>query len=100
MFPITATAQPPSTSRRPRAAGFTIIELVVVIAIMIILMAVTMPAIKSLTRNNNQKQAVNLLTSLIANAHAMALQTHMPAGLIVYEDPSTKGQNSAQLVIC
>jgi len=81
------------------ARGFTIIELVVVITIMIILVGVTMPAIKSLTRNNNQKQAVNLLTSMIANAHSMALQTHMPAGLVIYEDSATKGQNSAQLIV-
>lgn len=79
--------------------AFTLIELLVVITVMIILMAIMLPVIKSLTRNNNQKQAVNQLTSLIAHARSTAIQRHTPAGLVIYEDPVVLGQSSTQLVI-
>lgn len=79
--------------------AFTIIELIVVMGIMLILLAIVLPAIKSLTRNNNQKQATNMLVALIDNAHALAVQSHTPAGIVIYEDPSQTGQSSVQLIV-
>jgi hypothetical protein len=60
-----------------------------------------------MTRDNCQKLAVNLLTSMVANAHSLALQSHAPAGLVIYDDwmnyPNTpktySSQSSVQLVV-
>lgn len=79
--------------------AFTLIELLVVISVMIILMAMMLPAIKSMTRNNSQKQAVNQITSLLANARTTAVVQHKLAGLVIYEDPELVGQSSTQLIV-
>lgn len=79
--------------------AFTLIELLVVMVVMIILIGIMLPVIKSLTRSNAQKQAVNLITTLIANARSTAIQTRTPAGLVLYEDPAVPSQTSAQLVV-
>ncbi len=83
--------------RAPRA--FTLIELMVVVAIIVILTAITLPAVKALTQGNSQKQAVNLVSALLANARGVAITSHKPAGLLFYEDPSSKSQTAAQVVI-
>jgi len=79
--------------------AFTLIELLVVIAIIVVLVAVSIPALKILGKSNGQKQAVNLLTSLIANAHSNALQTHSLSGIVIYDDPTSKNQSAVQLIV-
>jgi prepilin-type N-terminal cleavage/methylation domain-containing protein len=89
------------TRKTPRLLrpAFTLIELLVVIAIIVVLVAIAIPSLKILGQSNNQKQAVNLLTSLIANARAIAIQSHTQAGLVIFEDPASKNGSSGQLVI-
>jgi prepilin-type N-terminal cleavage/methylation domain-containing protein len=70
-----------------RSRAFTLLELLVVIAILIILIAVSVPTVRALTKGNHQTQAVNLLTSLLAHARATAVVTHRPTGVVVYEYP-------------
>jgi prepilin-type N-terminal cleavage/methylation domain-containing protein len=87
-------------SPSPCRGAFTLIELMVVVAIIVILTAITLPAVKALTQGNSQKQAVNLVSALLANARAVAITSHKPAGIVIYEDPGTKSQSSVQVVIC
>src|ERR1035437_4752104 len=92
--------------RRTRA--FTLIELLVVIAIIIILVFITVPAVKAMTKSNNQKQAVNLITSMLATARAVAIERHAAAGVVLYEESNmyiaasavsrASGQTYAQLI--
>jgi type II secretory pathway pseudopilin PulG len=86
--------QPPATSRR--FAAFTLVELLVVISIIIILLAVSIPTIRALTKSNSQKQAVNLLTTLLANARATAISTHKYSGIVVYEYPAPTPGNGTE----
>ena len=60
----------PTTSLR---RAFTLIELMVVIAIIVILVAISIPAITAMTKGNDVAQAQNMLSSLIANTRATAI---------------------------
>ncbi|HVX86524.1 MAG TPA: prepilin-type N-terminal cleavage/methylation domain-containing protein [Phycisphaerae bacterium] len=94
--------QVPGSPLRGRA--FTLIEVLVVISIIVILLAVSIPTIKALTKGNGEKQAVNLITTLLANARATAISTHKASGVVFYEYPApatgnASGTNSyAQLI--
>lgn len=79
--------------------AFTLVELLVVISVMIILMAMMLPAIKSVTRNNSQKQAANMTTALLANARTLAIQRGKYVGLVFFRNPEAPGQTSTQLVV-
>jgi prepilin-type N-terminal cleavage/methylation domain-containing protein len=85
--------------------AFTLIELLVVIAVMIILMAAMLPAIKSMTRNNNQKQAVNQITIMLAQARSVAISQRRQTGVVFFEEtaanasPYTPSQTAAQIFI-
>ena len=72
-----------------RSRAMTLIELMVVISILVVLAAVAVPTIRSLTQGQPQKQAVNMLTSLLAHARSVALVTHRPTGLVIYEFPAS-----------
>lgn len=81
--------RPSTPIARGRHGAFTLIELLVVISIIIILLAVSIPTIRALTKGNNQKQAVNLMTTMLANARATAISTRKCSGIVVYEYPPT-----------
>jgi len=57
-----------------RAAGFTLIELMVTVAIMAVLALAGMPFAKSWMESNRQMQARNLLWEGIAQSRAVALR--------------------------
>jgi prepilin-type N-terminal cleavage/methylation domain-containing protein len=84
-----------------RSRAFTLLELLVVIAVLAILIAASVPVVRALTKGNHQAQAVNLLTTMLAHARATAVMTHRPTGLLVYEYPNpnfTASTSYAQLV--
>jgi Tfp pilus assembly protein FimT len=72
------------TSKRSIAA-FTLIELLMVIAIIIILVSVSMPLLSKLAQSNKRSQAVNIITAYIANARSLAIQQRMPTCVVFYE---------------
>ncbi len=85
-------------TRIARHTAFSLIELLVVVAIMGILLVVAIPAIKALTQNNNQKQARNMASVYIAAARSAALQQRRLVGCVFYEDPTNKNQVAVRLV--
>jgi prepilin-type N-terminal cleavage/methylation domain-containing protein len=74
--------------------AFTLIEVLVVISIVVIMLAVAVPTIRALTKGNSQKQAVNLMTTMLANARATAISTHKPTGIVIYEYPAVANKVS------
>jgi prepilin-type N-terminal cleavage/methylation domain-containing protein len=105
--PVTSStrshAAPPARPA-PRHA-FTLIELLVVIAVIVILAAITVPAVRGLTTSNNRSQALNVVRSYIAAARSLALNGHRMAGVVFFEEsadyarPASTGQTAMQLFV-
>ncbi len=91
--------------RRGGGRAFSLIELLVVIAIIAILSAIAIPAIKSLTKSNDQSQATNLVRAAIANARMIAVSQHRMAGVVFFEEtvqysrPVNSAQTAMQLFV-
>lgn len=81
-----------------RIAAFTLIELLTVLGIMIVLLAVTVPAASSLMKGNNQKQAVNMASAFVMSARATAMSSKTPVAVVFFEDSNNKNQTAVQLI--
>ena len=77
----------PDQSRAARR-GFSLVELLVVLFIIIIVMAIGAPAMKSMLRGNAQSQAVNLIRAQLSAARAIAISQHRQAGVVFFEENS------------
>ena len=72
--------------RGKSSPGFTLVELLAVLAIMAIAAAVSLPAFVELFRGNNQVQAINQVTADLTLARNLALQLHTDVALVFYEE--------------
>jgi Tfp pilus assembly protein FimT len=83
-----------------RRHAFTLIELMVVIGIMIIILAVSIPGLKAMTKGNDVGQATSMVSSLIANSRSIAISQGRIAGVAFYEGNGGKaGQTQAAFVV-
>jgi len=71
---------------RRRRVGFTLIELMVVAAIIAALLTVTLPAIKGLLQTSQLAQADNLLRAALYSARTYAVHQSVVAGLRCQDD--------------
>src|SRR6478672_8785942 len=72
-------------ARRPRSA-YTLAEMLVVMTIMLILVAITLPAIKNVMQGGNSRESSRQLNAYFAMAKARALQTGRPCGVMMMCD--------------
>src|SRR5438132_7643058 len=56
-----------------KAAGFTLLELMVVIAVIIILLSLTIPAVTGLTKSSNLNSGARLVANLLSIARSEAI---------------------------
>jgi type IV fimbrial biogenesis protein FimT len=82
------------THRRP-AEGFTIIELMVVIAIVAVFMVVAIPSYKSVTTQSRMAGEINDLASDIALARSAAVKQGMTVTICPSANPSATPSTSA-----
>lgn len=75
-----------SRSSQTRPSGFTLIELMVVVAIISILLTLTVPAIKGMMETSQLAQAENLMRSTLLSARSYAMKNCVVAGLRFQED--------------
>ncbi|HBE67287.1 MAG TPA: hypothetical protein DDW52_03970 [Planctomycetaceae bacterium] len=71
---------------RPNSAhnhGFTVIELLIVMGIIVIVAAVTLPTLKGLLSGRKIAEASNLVSSFAASAKSRAISTGRPVALII-----------------
>jgi prepilin-type N-terminal cleavage/methylation domain-containing protein len=101
-----------SLSSRPARSphAFTLIEVMVVISIIVILLAVSIPTIKALTTGSREAQAVNLIRSYLVNARSIAMSQHRMVGVVFFEEnptnhnladspPANTAQTAMQLIM-
>ena len=63
------------------------VELLTVLAIMVIVAAISIPAFAALFADNNMVQAKNQLSTAVAGARTLAIQNHTDVALIFFEEP-------------
>ncbi len=79
-------------THRPRGVrthvgpGFTLIELMVVAAIIAVLLTLTVPAMRSLIQTNQRAQAENQMRSVLLSARSYAMKHRVVAGVRFQED--------------
>ena len=90
-LPVTCNLSPVTSLRR---AAFTMVELLTVLAIMVIVAAISIPAFAALFAGNNMVQAQNQLSAAVAGARTLALQNHTDVALIFFEEPGHAGESA------
>lgn len=80
------------------ALAFTLVELLTVIGIIVILASIMVPVVNTLTKGNSQKQAVNVISTYLSAARAIAMSEGRHVGVVFYEDSSDTNQTAMQLV--
>lgn len=69
-----------------RRKGFTLIEMTIVIAIIVLAMTLAIPAIRSLTGSRSQEAAQNVLTTALGSARSRAMAMQKVTGILFYID--------------
>ena len=66
---------------RPHRRGFTFIEIIVVVFILAVLLAISIPAIQHYNANQDVRTTGELLTSALQQARSSAMQSTVPVPL-------------------
>ena len=76
-----------SFSSLKRRRGLTLVELLVVVVILVMLVAVTIPLMRSIRSGSELDAAVRKIESIISDARTRAIVTGRPAGITLIRDP-------------
>ncbi|HYR57249.1 MAG TPA: Verru_Chthon cassette protein D [Chthoniobacteraceae bacterium] len=80
-----------------RRRAFSLIELIIVISVIVIIAAFTMPAMNTILRGSNMTQASGLIVGQLSIARQQALSRNRPVEVRFYRfaDPETPGETVA-----
>src|SRR5687768_4420213 len=87
---------PPSSSRHaapsatPRARGYTLTEILVVIGLIVLLIAVAVPVLSALTGNRSTEAAENQVAAMVGQARAQAIALQKNIGVAFFVDPASQ----------
>jgi len=83
-------AAPLATGRRPLPAAFSMTELLIVIGIIVLVLAVAMPAFNLITGAKSNEIAINQISAFLARARNEAIGVQEPRGVFFYLDPRSQ----------
>ena len=96
LFSVTAIIRPMNTPTPPsRSRAFSLIELVVVIAVLAIIAAFSVPAVTSMLQGSSLTQASQMLTDQVnlARQYGLSKNTTVEIRFYRYADPDTPGED-------
>jgi len=94
-----------ATSSARRHAAFTIIELLVVMTVIVILVSISIPAVRAVSVGNSRRQAENQIRAMLVQARSIAIAQHRQTGVVFFEEtakyarPVRGGQTAMQIFI-
>jgi prepilin-type N-terminal cleavage/methylation domain-containing protein len=92
----------PASQRRQSASGrpgFTLIEMLVVMAIIVLAVTLAVPAIRALTGTGSTQAAQNTVSAFLARARTEAIGLQNVQGVLFFIDPATDRVNCAQVMV-
>ncbi len=75
----------------PMPRGFSLVELIVVIGIIVLILVLAMPAFNKLMQSSNLGQGNNMVSAYIAAARVAAMQQKCSVALVFYEEVANGG---------
>ncbi len=91
---VRTTAQGPAHSKDTGRPGFTLIELLVVMLIILLVSAITLPAIYSAISHRQVSEAARVLQGALVGARDSAIHNNAPSGIRLLPDPTINGINT------
>ncbi|MEM7806710.1 MAG: prepilin-type N-terminal cleavage/methylation domain-containing protein [Planctomycetota bacterium] len=91
---------PTSSSDRPQLAprpAFTLVELLVVLAVIGLALVIAVPAFTSITEGRKESASQNLISAALSRARAEAIKLGQPAGVMFFYDAAT--QRSRMVIV-
>lgn len=82
-----ARSTSPAVTRLIRRCGFTLIELLVVMGIIVLLIALALPAFRFITGSRSVESASNQVAAALSIARAQAIGVQEVRGVAIYRDP-------------
>jgi prepilin-type N-terminal cleavage/methylation domain-containing protein len=79
--------------------GFTLIEMITVLSIIIIVLAIALPVWRTLLGGTNLSAAQNEISATIANARADAIYNRQTIGVFFFIDPKTQQTGMAEVQV-
>ena len=80
---------------RRRQGGFTLIEILVVVGIIVVMIAMAVPLFNTLTGSRSEESAENQIAAILNTARTEAMALQSPTGVLFYIDPATNRINGA-----
>jgi len=85
--------------RISRAAGFTLIEMITVLTIIIIVLAIAIPVWNALMGGTNLAAAQNQISAFLSNARTDAIYNRQTIGVFFFIDPKTQQTAMAEVQV-
>jgi prepilin-type N-terminal cleavage/methylation domain-containing protein len=82
---------------RPGPRGFTLVEILVVLAIIALITAVALPTILSGLNERRVSESARVLQAILAGTRDIAIRSNAPRGIRLLPDPVFNGQNGNPL---
>lgn len=100
--PLAQLERPASQRRTSRPSpgsmqGFTLVEMLVVMGIIILAITLAIPTIRALTGSKSQSVAENTISAFLARTRAEAIGLQQVQGVLFYIDPATQRVTLAQV---